>query len=110
MRKEEYIIYGTDTCVFCDRAKTILNHYDKNWSYVDIMESPEIQKAFFKKTNNAKTVPQVFMYDPVRSYGNEELEVLIGGYENLEQWLKELSQSEMKKCQKAYFGVDKFIK
>ena len=59
------------------------------------MESPEVQKAFFKKTNNAKTVPQIFMYDPVRAYGNEEMEVHIGGYEKLEKWLVGIKEHEL---------------
>ena len=94
VRKEEYIIYGSYSCSFCAKAQTILEHYGKNYTYVDIMESPETQKAFFKKTNNAKTVPQVFMYDPVRAYGNEEMEVHIGGYEKLEQWLVSIREHE----------------
>ena len=88
MRKEEFIIYGTETCVYCDKAKTLLDHYDKNWSFINIMESKEIQQAFFKKARNRKTVPQVFLYDPVRTYGNETMEVLIGGYDQLAKFLK----------------------
>jgi len=103
MREEEYIIYGTDTCVFCDKAKTILDHYNENWTYVNIMESPEIQKAFFKKTKDAKTVPQIFYYDPRRAYGNENMEILIGGYNELQEWLREMQNNPWK-------GVDKSLK
>ena len=53
VRKEEYIVYGSYSCHYCAKAQTILEHYGKNYTYVDIMESPETQKAFFKKTNNA---------------------------------------------------------
>ena len=34
------------------------------------------------------------MYDPVRAYGNEEMEVHIGGYEKLEQWLVSIREHE----------------
>ena len=96
VRKEEYIVYGSETCRFCTLAQGLLDHYGKNYTYVDIMESPDVQKAFFKKTNNAKTVPQVFMYDPVRAYGNEEMEIHIGGYEKLELWLRDIKEHERK--------------
>ncbi len=88
MRKEQFIIYGTDTCNYCDKAKTLLDHYDKKWIFINIMESRDIQQAFFKKTRNKKTVPQVFLYDPRRTYGNETMEVLIGGYDQLDRFLK----------------------
>ena len=36
------------------------------------------------------------MYDPVRAYGNEEMEIHIGGYEKLELWLREIKEHERK--------------
>ena len=47
VRKEEYIVYASETCRFCTLAQGLLEHYGKNYTYVDIMESPDVQKAFF---------------------------------------------------------------
>ena len=80
---ELYTVYGTSDCTYCERAKTLLDHYDKNWRFVDIMEKKEYINAFNKKTNNAKKVPQIFLYQSVRG----EYEVHIGGYNDLQAWL-----------------------
>ena len=75
-------IYGTDSCVFCDKAKTLLANNEKEYKFIDVAESDDITAAFFKKFPNVKTVPQI-VYDGVdRGY-----EVHIGGYRELEKWL-----------------------
>ena len=88
IRKEEYIVYGSDNCGYCTRAKEILEQYGRNYRYIDVMID-EVPTEFYHRTNNAKTLPQVFMHDPVRSYGDNTLEVHIGGYTELEKWLED---------------------
>ena len=80
---EMFTIFGTQSCVFCEKAKILLDHYDKNYRLVDVMEEPEYLEAFKKKTNNATKVPQIFLYQTVRG----EYEVHIGGYDDLSAWL-----------------------
>ena len=89
MRKEEYVVYGIDNCSWCERAKTIIEHYGYQCKYVNLKESQEIKETFNRKTRGATAVPQIFYYDPVRTYGNEKMEVHVGGYEELSDWLRQ---------------------
>ena len=70
-------IYGTDNCVFCDRAKELLQMYNKEYTYIDVTETEDMTAAFFKKFPDVRTVPQVTLDD----------EFHIGGYQELEKWL-----------------------
>ena len=75
-------IYGTDNCVFCDKAKNLLEMYEKEYTYIDVSETEDITAAFFKKFPNVRTVPQI-VYDGIdRGYP-----VHIGGYTELKKWL-----------------------
>jgi len=69
-------VYGTDNCVFCDRAKELLKMYDKEYTYIDVTETEDMTAAFFKKFPEVKTVPQI-----------TNGEQYIGGYNELEKWL-----------------------
>ncbi len=91
IRPEEYIVYGSDNCGYCTRAKEVLEQYGRKYHYVDVMKD-DVPASFYHRTNNAKTLPQVFMHDPVRSYGNPNIEVHIGGYSELAVWLEERHQ------------------
>ena len=70
-------IYGTDSCTFCDRAKDLLQMYDKDYTYINVTETEDTTAAFFKKFPDVRTVPQVTLDD----------EFHIGGYQELEKWL-----------------------
>ena len=70
-------VYGTDNCVFCDKAKILLAMYEKEYKFIDVAEDEDITAAFFKKFPSVKTVPQVTLDD----------EFHIGGYEELREWL-----------------------
>ena len=70
-------IYGTDSCVFCDKAKNLLEMYNKEYTYIDVTETEDMTAAFFKKFPDVKTVPQVSLSD-----GH-----WIGGYQELVIWL-----------------------
>ena len=63
-------------------AREILENHGHYYNYVNVTTSPEIQKAFFEKTDYVKQVPQVFVDEPIRGY-----EVWIGGYDDLRAWL-----------------------
>ena len=70
-------VYGTDNCVFCDRAKELLQTYNKEYTYIDVTETEDITAAFFKKFPGVRTVPQLALSD-----GHH-----IGGYKELKKWL-----------------------
>ena len=88
IRPEEYIVYGSISCGYCIKARAILEEYGRKYRYIDIM-TDDVPTEFYHRTNNAKTLPQVFMHDPVRSYGDSTLEIHIGGYTELEKWLED---------------------
>ena len=73
-------IYGTTNCVFCDKAKTLLTTYEKDYTFIDVAENEDITAAFFRKFPNVRTVPQVSLSDG--SY--------IGGYNELKEWLNHI--------------------
>jgi glutaredoxin len=70
-------MYGTNDCVFCDRAKELLQRYDKEYTYINVIETEDITEAFFKKFPGVKTVPQLALDDGFH----------IGGYTELKKWL-----------------------
>ena len=70
-------IYGTDSCVFCNKAKNLLQMYEKEYTYIDVTETEDMTAAFFKKFPDARTVPQIALTD-----GH-----YIGGYTELKKWL-----------------------
>ena len=70
-------IYGTDDCVFCDRAKELLQMYEKEYTYIDVAESEVMTSAFLKKFPGVRTVPQIALTDGFH----------IGGYTELKKWL-----------------------
>ena len=73
-------IYGTDNCVFCDRAKELLQMYNKEYTYIDVTETEDTTAAFFKKFPDVRTVPQLALSDGFH----------IGGYTELKKWLNHL--------------------
>ena len=73
-----YEIYGTTTCDFCDKAKSLLATYKKDYTFIDVVENEDITAAFFKKFPNVRTVPQI-----------EWEGKHIGGYIELREWLKD---------------------
>ena len=70
-------IYGTDNCVFCDKAKNLLQMCDKEYTYIDVTETEDMTAAFFKKFPDVRTVPQLALSDGFH----------IGGYTELKKWL-----------------------
>tara|TARA_Y100000780_G_scaffold165549_1_gene150352 strand:- start:42 stop:272 length:231 start_codon:yes stop_codon:yes gene_type:complete len=71
-------IYGTTDCDFCDKAKSLLATYEKDYTFIDVVENEDITAAFFKKFPNVRTVPQI-----------EWEGKHIGGYIELREWLKD---------------------
>tara|TARA_Y100000310_G_C20583420_1_gene764146 strand:+ start:606 stop:842 length:237 start_codon:yes stop_codon:yes gene_type:complete len=70
-------IYGTNDCVYCNKAKELLKEYDKPYVYIDVAEDEDITAAFFKRFPSVTKVPQITLSDGF----------WIGGYRELEKWL-----------------------
>ena len=76
-------VYGAPGCNWCEKAKWILDYHKQEYSYIDVTESVDVNRAFIKRFQNEKTVPQVMFDGADRGYP-----VHIGGYNQLEQWLR----------------------
>lgn len=69
-------LYTKDQCIWCDRAKGLLNAYSIDFVEFDLSNYEERLKFYENIGNNVKTVPQVFIDDK-----------RIGGYQDLKEWL-----------------------
>lgn len=69
-------LYTKDQCIWCDRAKGLLNAYSIDFVEFDLSNNEERLKFYENIGNNVKTVPQVFIDDK-----------RIGGYQDLKEWL-----------------------
>lgn len=80
-----FTIYTRSNCSYCVSAKALLDR--KGLQYTEIAVTADNIKEFQEKTNNAKTVPQIFYYDK-----------LIGGYTDLvpfvEEWWDNVEQGK----------------
>ena len=56
-------IYTTPYCPFCMRAKQLLRGKNIDFKEIDLSEEPEKFDEMSKKSNGAKTVPQIFVDD-----------------------------------------------
>ena len=71
-----YEIYGTQNCTFCHKAQQLLMQHDKAYTFIDVSESVDVNRAFFNRFPGVSTVPQIVL-------GEEH----IGGYIELEKSL-----------------------
>jgi len=74
-------VYGKPQCTYCDKAKALLNSKGIEYTYIDLMEDAEA--LTFIKATGAKSVPQVY-----------NGRVLVGGFEDLSNWLAEVLYHE----------------
>jgi len=66
-------IYSRSNCVYCDKAKILLQ---KHRPKILMLDQDYTREDFFKKFPNAKTFPQIIINDEH-----------IGGHHDLEKWL-----------------------
>ena len=71
-----YKIYGKPGCIFCVRAKRLLDSLNLKYVYIDI-EEDDHARYFVREVIGARKVPQCFIGDEY-----------IGGYDDLEVSLK----------------------
>lgn len=72
---KKVIIYTGDLCIHCDWAKDLLNR--KNIQFIEYNVQKDVSKReeMLKKSNGARTVPQIFIGD-YHVGGNVELQKL----------------------------------
>ena len=72
----EVEIYTKDNCVWCTRAKNLMDDFNISYLEHDLSDEDE-RKEFYKEVGeNVSTVPQVYIN------GNR-----IGGYKELSKWV-----------------------
>ena len=69
-------IYTKNQCIWCDRAKDLLNSHSIDFIEFDLSNDAERVKFYKDIGDNVKTVPQVFIND-----------TRVGGYQDLKAWL-----------------------
>lgn len=74
-------IYGRNNCVWCNRAKTLLDDWGLPYTYYNIEEDEDALLSFKEYFPGAKTVPMICFEND--KYGWET----IGGYEDLHKYL-----------------------
>ncbi len=72
------LIYTKDNCIWCDRAKILLDSKKITYNEIDLSDDSERLKFYEKIGDNVKTVPQVFIDDK-----------RIGGFQDLKVFLDE---------------------
>lgn len=81
----EYHIYGTQACGYCIQAKNVLTNKEKDWVYIDLMDTtPDEQRELQDIAGiKFKTVPQIFLVE------DGVIHKYIGGYTNLMGYLED---------------------
>ena len=68
-------IYTKDFCIWCDRAKSLLESKNLSFTEIDLSDDSVRSEFYSKLGEGVKTVPQIFM-DNKR----------IGGFQELVRW------------------------
>ena len=72
---KKVIIYTGDLCVHCDWAIELLNRKNIKFTEYNVAKDTVKREEMFKKSNGARTIPQIFI-DEHHVGGNVELQAL----------------------------------
>ena len=72
---KKVIIYTGDLCVHCDWAIELLNRKNIEFTEYNVAKDITKREEMFKKSNGAKTIPQIFIGEH-HVGGNVELQAL----------------------------------
>ena len=72
---KKVVIYTGDLCVHCDWAIELLNRKNIEFTEYNVAKDITKREEMFKKSNGAKTVPQIFIGEH-HVGGNAELQAL----------------------------------
>ena len=68
-------IYTGPLCVFCDRAKALLNKKGVSFKEINLASDPNKMDEMITKTNGMRTIPQIYI-DGHHIGGNDKLQAL----------------------------------
>ena len=77
---KKIIIYSGETCPHCSAAKALLKSKNVDYEEIDIWKDPAKAKEMLRKTNGARTIPQIFIGDHLVG-GNDQLQEANGNGE-----------------------------
>ena len=72
---QKVVIYTGDLCVHCDWAIDLLNRKKIKFTEYNVAKDSSKREEMFKKSNGAKTIPQIFIGEH-HVGGNAELQTL----------------------------------
>ena len=72
---KKVVIYTGDLCIHCDWAIELLNRKSIEFTEYNVAKDAAKREEMFKKSNGAKTVPQIFIGEH-HVGGNAELQAL----------------------------------
>jgi glutaredoxin 3 len=72
---KKVVIYTSDLCVHCDWAIDLLKRKNIQFIEYNIAKNEAKREEMFKKSNGAKTIPQIFIGEH-HVGGNDELQAL----------------------------------
>ena len=72
---QKVLIYTGDLCIHCDWAKDLLNRKKIKFTEYNVAKDSSKKEEMFKKSNGAKTIPQIFIGEH-HVGGNVELQAL----------------------------------
>ena len=72
---KKVVIYSGPSCAHCDWARALLNKKNVDFVEHNIRENPEKREEMLKKSNGARTIPQIFIGN-YHVGGNIELQTL----------------------------------
>ena len=72
---KKVIIYTGDLCIHCDWAKDLLNRKKIEFIEYNVAKDSSKREEMFKKSNGARTIPQIFIGEH-HVGGNAELQAL----------------------------------
>ena len=72
---KKVVIYTGDLCIHCEWAIDLLNRKNIKFTEYNIAKDSTKREEMFKKSNGAKTVPQIFIGDH-HVGGNDQLQAL----------------------------------
>jgi glutaredoxin 3 len=72
---KKVVIYTGDLCVHCDWAIDLLNRKKIEFTEYNVAKDVEKREEMLRKSNGARTVPQIFIGDH-HVGGNRELQAL----------------------------------
>ena len=72
---QKVVIYTGDLCVHCDWAIDLLNRKKIKFTEYNVAKDSSKMEEMFKKSNGAKTIPQIFIGEH-HVGGNDELQAL----------------------------------